>query len=172
MKNETDLSKLELLSNLLSIWLNVLMQVRNFQKRWNIIAFWRDNNWELTNHKKELEHFIHSNNLKSIDKEIDELIKRKDKSKSDEIRNEYEKSIIEHKKQKDSYDKLVSQYELLGLREKSVISSLKRMQIDITRMKGISSSQEPFVISSIKEKSQELSEYLDDIKEGFKELEK
>ena len=83
---------------------------------------------------------------------------------------EYEKSIGEIEKQISSFDDLKDQKEVINLRLSSAVNSLKQMQIDLARMKTLTSSKEKTSAEMLQEKSRELSAYLEDLKESYREL--
>ena len=60
---------------------------------------------------------------------------------------------------------------MLELRLKTSVMSLKKLQIDLARMKGLSAAEEQPSITSLRDKSEELSHYLEDLKAGYSELE-
>ena len=62
------------------------------------------------------------------------------------------------------------QKEVINLRLSSAVTSLKQMQIDLARMKTLSSSKEKTSAKMLQEKSEELSSYLEDLKESYREL--
>jgi hypothetical protein len=87
------------------------------------------------------------------------------------MKKEYQRSMTEIEKQMHSFTELKNQKELITLRLNSAVNSLKQMQIDLARMRGISASGELSSVSLIREKSQELSHYLNDLETSYRELE-
>jgi len=86
------------------------------------------------------------------------------------LKLEYEKSLTALEKQKKSFTDLAEQQEILNLRIKSAMGNLQQMQIDLARIKGLSDSQKEGSIASLKQKSEELTRYLEDFREGLKEV--
>jgi hypothetical protein len=86
------------------------------------------------------------------------------------LKQEYEKSLLEIEKQKKSFGDLAEQQEILNLRIKSAMGNLQQMQIDLARIKGLSDGQKEGSFVSLKDRSEELSRYLEDYREGLKEV--
>lgn len=86
------------------------------------------------------------------------------------LKQEYEKSMAEIDRQKKSFDDLAEQQEILNLRMKSAMGNLQQMQVDLARIKGLSDGQKEGSFLSIKERSEELSRYIEDYREGLKEI--
>ena len=84
---------------------------------------------------------------------------------------EYDQSIRQIEKQQTSFAELKNEREILRLRLSSGLSQLKQMEIDLVRMASLSSNEEVASIGMLKDKSDELSQYLDDLREGYRELE-
>ncbi len=121
------------------------------------------------------------NNIKSItddfakaplEKEIIELKAKMANTQNQALKKEYEKSISLNEKQLDSLIELENQREIIFLRLNAALLSLKQLQIDLARMKGISYLSELTSFTSVKEKSKELSEYLHFLEESHEEVEK
>ena len=89
---------------------------------------------------------------------------------SNTLKTEYEKSLTEIEKQKKSFGDLAEQQEILNLRIKSAMGNLQQMQIDLARIKGLSDGQQKGSFVSLKERSEELSRYLEDYREGLNEV--
>jgi len=65
---------------------------------------------------------------------------------------------------------LAEQQEILNLRIKSALGNLQQMQIDLARIKGLSDGHQGKSFPSLKDRSEELSRYLEDYREGLKEI--
>lgn len=88
---------------------------------------------------------------------------------SDRLREEYEKSILEVDRQLASIKELSHNSEVLELRLTSAVNLMKQLQLDLARVKGASISNTAS-FGMLKEKSEELSRYIDDLETGYKEL--
>jgi class 3 adenylate cyclase/uncharacterized protein YdcH (DUF465 family) len=89
---------------------------------------------------------------------------------SNALKQEYEKSLASLEKQRTSFDDLAEQQEILNLRIKGAVGSLQQMQVDLARIKGLADGQRDPSFVPIKEKSEELSRYIEDYREGLKEI--
>lgn len=98
------------------------------------------------------------------------LLNRMQKTESDRLKKEYEKSILEVDRQLASIKELSHGREMLGLRISSAVNLMKQLQLDLVRVKGVSLTNTAS-FDLLKEKSNELSTYLDDLEAGYTELE-
>lgn len=100
------------------------------------------------------------------------LSAKRDKAQP-EMRVEYDRSIAEIVKQEESFSSLKEQREVLDLRLKSSVAQIQQLKVDLARAKAAdadSDSADPgAAISSLRERSRELSSYLVDLKQGNKE---
>lgn len=89
------------------------------------------------------------------------------------MRSEYEGSIREIEKQEDSFKGLAQQREVIDLRLRSSVSQLQQLKMDLARAKAvdteIDTGRTESALSSIRARSEELSRYIDDLKEGHLE---
>ncbi|MBT3274517.1 MAG: hypothetical protein HN368_15280, partial [Spirochaetales bacterium] len=98
------------------------------------------------------------------------LKNRMDNVQSERLKQEYENSILEVDRQLASITELSHNGEMLELRLTSAINLMKQLQIDLARVKGKSlTSTSSFGL--LKEKTDELSKYLEDLEAGYEELE-
>jgi hypothetical protein len=108
---------------------------------------------------------------------------RKQASASESLRGEYESSISEIVRQEESFKALGEQREVIDLRLRSSVQQLQQLKIDLARVKAAdtetgSAGSSP-ALSALRARSEELSRYIADLKEGnlealadpFKELE-
>jgi hypothetical protein len=126
---------------------------------------------ELDEKDAELEHIINSIPMGDLERDLSTLKTKLEDIEEEKVRSEYLKSIEQIEKQKRSFSSLKNEKDIIHLRLNSAVNTLKQMQIDLARMKSISASGELPSVSMLKEKSGELSEYLDDLRDGYDELE-
>ncbi|MEW5815917.1 MAG: adenylate/guanylate cyclase domain-containing protein [Spirochaetota bacterium] len=126
---------------------------------------------ELSTKNQELEEVIAGMPMDDLKKDSENLNRKLLTADSDYMKNEYRKSIDEIERQMRSFKELKNQKEVVGLRLISAVNILKQMQLDLARMKGMSASSERASINMLKEKSEDLSGYLEDLRESYKELE-
>jgi len=100
------------------------------------------------------------------------------------MRSEYEGSIKEIEKQEESFKALAEQSEVIDLRLRSSVSQLQQLKMDLARARAADAETDTgrteSALSSIRARSEELSHYIDDLKQGnlealadpFLELEK
>lgn len=86
------------------------------------------------------------------------------------LKAEYGKAISQYEGQKKSITDLKNSKEVIYLRVNSALTLLKQMQIDVARMKNIAIVGEPPSLTQLREKSSEISKYLDDLKQSYLEL--
>ena len=90
------------------------------------------------------------------------------------MKTEYEGSIKEIEKQEDSFKGLAQQREVIDLRLRSSVSQLQQLKMDLARAKAadaeIDTGRSESALSSIRARSEELSRYIDDLKEGNLEV--
>ena len=65
-----------------------------------------------------------------------------------------------------------NQKEIIDLRLMSSLTSLKQLQIDFARIKGIYSQEDNSSIRSFEETSKDLSNYVENIKNSYRNLER
>ncbi|MEI8093332.1 MAG: adenylate/guanylate cyclase domain-containing protein [Spirochaetales bacterium] len=124
---------------------------------------------ELSSIEREIGRVVSSFGVTDLAAEEVVLRRKIEASTSATLKVEYEKSLSEIDKQKKSFDDLSEQQEILGLRITSSVKNLQQMQIDLARIKGLSDGQKEGYFLTIKDRSEELSRYLEDYREGLKE---
>lgn len=120
---------------------------------------------------KELEQLIAEIPVSDLQRDLLKLQQERARAESDAVKEEYDRSISQIQKQQASYSELKNQNDILRLRLNSGMSQLRQMEIELARMRNISQTDELSSVSSLKEKTGELSRYLDDLEQGYKELE-
>ena len=120
--------------------------------------------------------------MEALAKDKAELL-RKQAAASDSLKGEYGSSIGEIQRQEESFKALGEQREVIGLRLRSSVQQLQQLKIDLARVKAADtetgSTGTSTALSSLRARSEELSRYIADLKEGnlealadpFKELE-
>lgn len=121
----------------------------------------------LNERSRELEGLLSTLSETQIDAEIEKLQAGREAARSPSVRAEYDRALGQHRQQRESLQELRGQQEILDLRIKGSVLALKRIEMDVARMKGIGTSD---VLESLKDKSDELSRYLEDLKAGYSEL--
>jgi class 3 adenylate cyclase len=116
----------------------------------------------------ELDGLLDTLSEEQIDSEVERLRSRREAARSASVRAEYDKTLEQHAQQRESLVDLRNQQEVLDLRIRGSVLALKRIEMDVARMKGLETSA---VMTSLKEKSDDLSRYLEDLRAGYSELE-
>ena len=99
------------------------------------------------------------------------LQKKRQEEDSEKVAAEYDRSIIQIQKQQTSFGELRNEQEILRLRLSSSLNQLKQLEIDLARMRSMSSGgEESASLTLLRDKSRELSQYLDDLTAGYDEL--
>ena len=101
-----------------------------------------------------------------------ERLERKIADKPGEsLLKEYRKSLGEIERQESSFSELREQREVLELRMRSSVNTLKQMRIDLARLKGMGDQGDTASSRAVQEKTAELNRYLADLRAGYEELE-
>ena len=100
-----------------------------------------------------------------------ERLERKIADKPGEsLLKEYRKSLGEIERQESSFSELREQREVLELRMRSSVNTLKQMRIDLARLKGMGDQGDTASSRAVQEKTAELNRYLADLRAGYEEL--
>lgn len=126
---------------------------------------------ELVRKREEAAVLAHHASPEAIETERDRLAARLDTHPSEALQAEYRRSIRQLDEQLASAKKLEEHLEIAELRINSAIGSLRQLEIDVVRMKGLPDFEESAVSKVLKERSRDLSEHLEDLAEGQRELE-
>lgn len=102
----------------------------------------------------------------------EELLRKEAEAVSDRMKKEYRKSVEEIERQETSFKELENQREMLKLRLKSGVNSLKQMRIEVARLSTMPEMDEDSAVLMVKQRSQEISQYLEDLRSGFDETER
>jgi class 3 adenylate cyclase len=123
----------------------------------------------LTQTVNEVDSIIDSIPMKDLEKDKAELRGKLDAKPSESLRTEYVRSIDEIEKQEKSYKDLQDQREVLHLRLKSSVNSLKQMQLDMARLRANPDDIQSASLEQVRSKTGELSRYLEDLRKGYEE---
>jgi hypothetical protein len=126
---------------------------------------------ELSARYKEIEAILLSVPSSDLEKDVVRLQAKIEHTTSPYMKQEYEKSIKEIERHKQSFDELYNQKEIIELRLNSSLNNLKQLKVNLARMKGLGSGEGEASVSLLKDKTRELSEYLDDLREAYREIE-
>jgi hypothetical protein len=125
---------------------------------------------ELVQHKSEIEEALSAVSEAELLAEMKTLREKQQQSDNPLLKREYENSLIQYEHHLETIDELKNQQELIALRLNSSLTALKQLKLDAARLKSASSLQESYSLKELKNKSQELSSYLKDLKDSYKDL--
>lgn len=124
----------------------------------------------LSDRASETDAIIQSVPLENLQFEITDLQQKVGASDNPRMKKEYERSLFELTEQEKSFKELQNQHEMLNLRLKSSVNSLKQMQIDLGKLKSMPDADSDQTVAMVKQRTYELYQYLEDMKTGFYEL--
>ena len=126
---------------------------------------------ELEQKSAEIDQIIGGIPTGELDRDLAALVRKQESSDDARMVAEYSRSIEEIERQRSSLRELRNEREVLALRLNSSLNALKQMQIDLARMKSVSTPTQSSSFMMIKDKSDELTRYLDDLRSAYTELE-
>lgn len=125
---------------------------------------------QLADKQREIAEIVDSIPIAELERDLQELSKKRREAQNDRMAAEYDRSIEQILKQKRSFEELKNEQEVLALRLRSGLNTLKQMQIDLVRMHSLSSGRNTASTDMLREKASELSNYLKDLEKGYAEL--
>ena len=103
-------------------------------------------------------------------RQLDDLRGKLETATSDELRREYRHTAAQYEGQLKSLQDLQERIETIDLRAKSAVLALQQLALDLPRLRA-APTEEPAALLSLRDKAQDLTQYLDDLRAGRKELE-
>ncbi|MBN1412655.1 MAG: 2TM domain-containing protein [Spirochaetales bacterium] len=125
---------------------------------------------DLTRSRDEMDRILNTVSLDEINHELNTLKQKNAATDNVSLTREYERSIAQHENHKKTIEDLLNQREIINVRLKSSLTLLNQMKLDTARIKNLSQIGEPFSLKEIREKTTELSEYIDDVQEEMNNL--
>jgi class 3 adenylate cyclase len=126
----------------------------------------------LISRNREIAALCESLSMEEIEARLENLKTEFSNTKSDSLKNEYEKSIRQCEHHRNSLLELQNQKEILYLKLTSAVMSLKQLEVDMTNMKEIITNEEYSSLKSFEEKSGDLSNYVGNLKQSYRNLER
>jgi class 3 adenylate cyclase len=123
----------------------------------------------LTQTVGEIDSIIDSIPMKDLAKDKAELRGKLEGNPSESLKSEYGRSIDEIERQERSYKDLQDQREVLHLRLKSSVNSLKQMQLDMARLRANPDTAQTAALDQVRSRTGELTRYLEDLRRGYEE---
>jgi len=106
--------------------------------------------------------------LTELEKNRQELRAHKDEDLPPSSRRHYDSSLAQVEQHISSYKDLAHRHELVELRIRTGVNSLRQINLDLVRLKGDATLSE--VDDLVRKKTDELSGYLSDLQESYQEL--
>lgn len=103
-------------------------------------------------------------------RQLDDLRGKVETARSDELRREYRHTAEQYEGQLKSLQDLQERIETIDLRAKSAVLALRQLALDVPRLRT-TPAEEPAALLSLRDKAQDLTQYLDDLRAGREELE-
>ncbi len=125
----------------------------------------------LSSVKEELRHAIGSIPMAALDHDRERLVSRRETATSERIRAEYNRSIDQIDRQKQSYAELKAEEEMADLRVTNAINSLRQLHLDLTRMKSMTPAEGEEALENLRSRTEDLGQYLSDLRDGYDEIE-
>ena len=126
---------------------------------------------ELIRQRDEVAQLSRRAEPEAIERERERLLTRLAENPSETLSREYRRAADQLDAQLVSIKKLGEHFEIAELRLGSALNCLKQLEIDVVRMKGLPNFEESAVSKVLKERTSELSQYLEDLSKGQRELE-
>ncbi|NLJ47378.1 MAG: adenylate/guanylate cyclase domain-containing protein [Treponema sp.] len=123
----------------------------------------------LTQTVNEIDSIIDAIPMKDLAKDKANLKVKMDGTPSPSLKTEYARSVEEIEKQEKSFQDLQDQREVLHLRLKSSVNSLKQMQLDMARYRANPDLAQTASLDQVRSRTGELSKYLEDLRKGYEE---
>lgn len=123
----------------------------------------------LTQTVNEIDSIIDAIPMKDLSKDKAELKGKLEGTASSSLKTEYARSVEEIEKQEKSFQDLQDQREVLHLRLKSSVNSLKQMQLDMARYRAQPDMAQSASLDQVRSRTGELSKYLEDLRKGYEE---
>ena len=106
-----------------------------------------------------------------VTQELAALRGKLEDASSPDLRREYQTAMQQYEEQLKTLQDLQERVEMIDLRAKSAVLALQQLCLDIPRLRTAPAGDSP-ALSSLRDKSQELTQYLDDLRAGHQDLER
>lgn len=112
-----------------------------------------------------------SYSLETINKELTELKDKESNAINDFLKKEINTAIGQQEKLKSSLTGFLEQKEIIYMRVTSAISTLEKLKIDSMQIKNIADYSESAAMKELREKTEDISHYMEDFKQSIAEFE-
>lgn len=125
---------------------------------------------QLSTTRDEIDRLINSIPIAELEHQRRTLEERIDATADDRVAREYQRSLDQIDRQRHSYSELTAEQEMLRMRVETSVNALKQMKIDVARARSTQSQSADAALSDLRTRSREISQYLDDLRHGYEEL--
>jgi hypothetical protein len=126
---------------------------------------------DLMHKSAELDKILATCSLLDIEQELSELKEKHARADSIALKKEYERSIAQFERHRKSILDIFNQKEILNVRLSAAIALLNQIQLDMVRMKHVHDFGEHYSFKELKNKTEEIQEYLSHFQEEMDKLE-
>jgi len=105
-----------------------------------------------------------------VTQELATLRGKLEDASSPELRREYETAVEQYEGQLKTLQDLQERMEMIDLRAKSAVLALQQLSLDIPRLRAAPTGESAALLS-LRDKAQELTHYLEDLRAGHRDLE-
>ncbi len=105
-----------------------------------------------------------------VTQELAALRGKLDEASSPELRREYETAVEQYEGQLKTLQDLQERIEMIDLRAKSAVLALQQLSLDVPRLRAAPTGESAALLS-LRDKAQELTHYLEDLRAGHRDLE-
>jgi hypothetical protein len=126
---------------------------------------------ELAGTRRDVEQIVSEIPREALQRDLQELRRKQRGARTERMRAEYERSIEEVEKQERSYHSLKEDAEMIELRINSAMNALRQINIDLLRMRTASRGGKAETAEELRNRTEELSRYIDDLHSAYEELE-
>ncbi len=109
--------------------------------------------------------------IADLDREHERLTERAASSANTRLQKEYEQSLVQVDRQRQSHSELLAEREIIQVRISTAINALKQLRIDVARAGSSHTRATDVVLGDLRRRSEELSRYLKDLQDAYDELE-
>lgn len=121
--------------------------------------------------QREIATLIGSIAIADLDRDHERLTERSASATNPRLRKEYEHSLVQVDRQRQSHAELLAEGEIIQVRISTAINALKQLRIDVARAGSSHTRATDGVLGDLRTRSEELSRYLRDLQDAYDELE-
>ena len=124
----------------------------------------------LTSARREIDSVIASIPIGELEQSRRRLSQRIEESQEPRLKAEYQRSLEQVDRQRQSYSELTTEREMLDLRSDTALHALTQLRIDLARARTTRERVTDSTLDDVRTRSEELSRYLADLRSAYDEL--